>query len=312
MIFKQIINILIVAAPYGLIYGIMALGVFITFRILDFPDLTVDGSFPLGAAIMALFIVNGFNLYIALFISFLGGITAGIITASIHNYIKVPGLLAGIITMIMLYSINIRILGGSNLQILKRKTILTNIIDLFNKTNIPEELILIIFFIIIVIIIKLLLDLFFHTDLGLTLRAMGDNTQMVLNQGINPDILKLIGVGMSNGIVALSGAFFAQYQKFADTNLGQGIIITGLASVIIGEFIIRSNKIFLITLSVVLGATIIQTVEITGRMYGAYVFLKPTDLKLIKGFLLIVILGISIILKQRKKTNKKIRTGLTL
>ncbi|OHD14351.1 MAG: ABC transporter permease [Spirochaetes bacterium GWD1_27_9] len=284
----------------GLIYGIMVLGVFITFRILDFPDLTVDGSFPLGAAIMTVMIVNGYNLLIALAIAFAGGILAGVITALIHNHLKVPNLLAGILTMTMLYSINIRVLGNrANVPILKNTTILTTIESLF-KGIIPEEYAILIFFIALTILIKILMDIFFHTDLGLVLRAMGNNQQMVLNQGINPNLLKVIGVGLSNGLVALAGAFAAQYQGFADVSLGQGVIIAGLASVMIGEVIIPSKNIYIITLRVIIGSIIYKGIMYLGRYYGYYINMTPNDLKLITGLLIIVSLYLTNFNKLKK------------
>lgn len=284
----------------GIIYGIMVLGVYITFRILDFPDLTVDGSFPLGAALMATFILNGYNLWLAVFLAFVGEVLAGFITALIHNKLKVPNLLAGILTMTMLYSINIRILGNkANVPLLKQKTILTRITDLTNGI-IPPEYAILIFIIIFVFILKLLLDLFFITDLGLTIGALGDNQQMVLSVGVNPEHLKLIGVGLSNGLVAISGAFTAQYQGFADVGLGQGIIIMGLASVMIGEFVLKSNKISFLTLRVILGSIIFKGIMYVGRYYGYYIKMTPNDLKLITGLLIIASLIITNINKLKR------------
>ncbi|MFP4365345.1 MAG: ABC transporter permease [Spirochaetia bacterium] len=271
----------------GLIYGLMTLGVFITFRILDFPDLTVDGSFPLGAAIMTIMIVNEANLAVAVMVSFIGGILAGLITAFIHNKLKIPNLLSGILTMTMLYSVNIRVLGNrANVPILRQTTILSWVEGLI--ASVPDEIAVLVFFIIFCLFIKGLLDLFFHTDMGLTLRAMGNNQQMVINQGVNPETMKLIGVGLSNGLVALSGAFAAQYQGFADVSLGQGIIITGLASVMIGEVILPSKRISVITLRVILGSIIFKGIMYLGRYYGYYIHLTPNDLKLITGLLVIL------------------------
>ena len=283
----------------GLIYSTMALGVFITFRILDFPDLTVDGSFPLGAAVMAILISNGVSLIIAVLVSFAAGVIAGMITATIHNKLHVPNLLAGILTMTMLYSINIRVLGNRpNLPLLRQTTVLSVFTEWFGF--IPEEWALLVFFVAFSLLAKVLLDLFFRTDLGLTLGAMGNNEQMVITQGVNPEALKLIGVGLSNGLVALSGAFVAQYQGFADVNLGQGIIIAGLASVMIGEFILRSNRIGVLTLRVILGSIAFRGIMYLGRYYGYYVNLTPNDLKLITGILIIVSLIITQLRKQKR------------
>ncbi|MFC1863447.1 ABC transporter permease [Thermodesulfobacteriota bacterium] len=277
----------------GMIYGIMVLGVFITFRVLDFPDLTVDGSFPMGAALMAVFILKGYHLWLALLIAFAGGLAAGIVTALIHNKLKVPHLLAGILTMTMLYSVNIRILGNrANIPLMKQETILTQIVNWTNGV-IPRDYAILIFFILALLVIKGLLDLFFRTDLGLTLGALGNNQQMVISQGVNPETLKIIGVGLSNGLVAVSGAFTAQYQGFADVGLGQGIIISGLASVMIGEFILKSNRIGVLTLRVILGSIVFKGIMYLGRYYGYYINMTPNDLKLLTGLLIIISLIIT-------------------
>jgi putative ABC transport system permease protein len=285
----------------GLIYGIMVLGVFITFRVLDFPDLTVDGSFPLGAALMVQCILLGTNIWLALLVAFIGGILAGVTTALIHNHLKVPNLLAGILTMTMLYSINIRILGNrANVPVLKQETILSKVSGMFNG-NLPDEYVLLVFFVIVVGIIKILVDLFFRTDLGMTLGAMGNNEQMVVSQGVNPKTLKTIGVGLSNGLVAISGAFAAQYLGFADVGLGQGIIISGLASVMIGEFLVmKSNRIGVLTLCAISGSILFHGVMYLGRYYGYIINMTPNDLNLIKGLLIIVLL----IVTQSKKLKK--------
>ncbi len=284
----------------GLIYGIMVLGVFITFRVLDFPDLTVDGSFPLGAALMVQGLLLGINGWLALLIAFVGGMLAGIVTALIHNHLKVPNLLAGILTMTMLYSINIRILGNrANVPVIEQKTLLTDISSRMSGV-IPEEYILLAFFVVVVLGIKLLVDLFFHTDLGMTIGAMGNNEQMVVSQGINPKTLKTIGLALSNGLVAVSGAFAAQYLGFADVGLGQGIIISGLASVMIGEFLVRkSNRIGVLTLCAVSGSILFHAVMYVGRYYGYVIEMTPNDLNLIKGLLIIILL----VLTQSRKLN---------
>lgn len=284
----------------GLIYGIMVLGVFITFRVLDFPDLTVDGSFPLGAALMVQCILLGINGWLALLIAFIGGVIAGIITALIHNHLRVPNLLAGILTMTMLYSINIRIMGNrANVPVLNHETLLSQVSSRFSGI-IPDEYILLVFFLVVVLIVKALIDLFFHTDLGMTIGAMGNNEQMVISQGINPKTLKTIGVGLSNGLVALSGAFAAQYLGFSDVGLGQGIIISGLASVMIGEFLVmKSNRIGVLTLCALTGSILFHAVMYLGRYYGYVINMTPNDLNLIKGLLITALL----VLTQSKKFN---------
>ena len=285
----------------GLIYGIMVLGVFVTFRVLDFPDLTVDGSFPLGAALMVQCILLGTNIWLALLVAFIGGVLAGVVTALIHNHLKVPNLLAGILTMTMLYSINIRIMGNrANVPVLKQETILSKVSEMFSST-LPDEYVLLIFFVVVVGIIKILVDVFFRTDLGMTMGAMGNNEQMVISQGVNPKTLKTIGVGLSNGLVAISGAFAAQYLGFADVGLGQGIIISGLASVMIGEFLVmKSNRIGVLTLCALTGSVLFHGVMYLGRYYGYLIQMTPNDLNLIKGLLIIVLLVVT----QSKKLKK--------
>uniref|UniRef100_C6E0X1 Inner-membrane translocator n=1 Tax=Geobacter sp. (strain M21) TaxID=443144 RepID=C6E0X1_GEOSM len=285
----------------GLIYGIMVLGVFISFRVLDFPDLTVDGSFPLGAALMVQCLLMGMNGWLALLVAFAGGVAAGAVTALIHNHLKVPNLLAGILTMTMLYSVNIRILGNrANVPVLNQSTILSQVTEKFTGI-IPDEYILLLFFLVVALAVKFMLDLFFRTDLGMTLGAMGNNEQMVVSQGVNPKTLKTIGVGLSNGLVAVSGAFAAQYLGFADVGLGQGIIVSGLASVMIGEFLVlKSNRIGVLTLCALAGSVCFYAVMYVGRYYGYLIHMTPSDLNLIKGVLIILLL----VLTQAKKFKK--------
>ncbi|MCK5156683.1 MAG: ABC transporter permease [Spirochaetales bacterium] len=287
----------------GLIFAVMALGVFITFRVLNFPDLTVDGSFATGAAVAAMSITNGLGIFPGMLLAFASGAAAGTITAVIHNRLKVPNLLAGILTMTMLYSINIRILGGrANIALLRVDTIISKVIQIGG--SIPREWTLLIFMIIFTGIVKILLDVFFHTDMGITLGAMGDNEQMVVSQGVNPKAMKVIGVSLSNGLVALSGAMLAQYQGFADANLGVGIVVQGLAAVMLGEFLFRSNKIGMLTIQVIFGAILYKALMFFGRYYGYYINLTPSDLKLLTGVLVIVSL---VVAKTRKNIGSRKR-----
>ncbi|MDC7218794.1 MAG: ABC transporter permease [Spirochaetales bacterium] len=288
----------------GLIYGIMALGVFITFRILDFPDLSVDGTFPLGAAVMASTLTAGWPPLLCLLLAFVAGWAAGMITALIHNTLKVPGLLAGILTMTMLWSINIRVLGGrANLPLMRVETMLSRFQDGLGAA-LPQPVSLLLFCFIAVMVVKLILDYFFHTDLGLTMGALGFNEQMVIAQGIDPRTLKYIALGLANGLVAVSGALAAQYQGFADVNLGQGIIVSGLAMVMLGEFILRSNKIGWLTTRVILGSIAYRAIMYAGRYYGYYINLTPNDLKLITGLLIIAALAVTKLQDKRGNTKK--------
>ncbi|MDR3129968.1 MAG: ABC transporter permease [Treponema sp.] len=277
----------------GLIYGIMVLAVFITFRILNFADMTVDGSFPLGAAIMAVMLIKGLPSAAALGIAFAGGAIAGLITSLIHTRLKIPDLLSGILTMTMLYSVNLRIMSSrANLSLLRVPTMFTRISE-WAGAFMPSQIAIVIFCILAAAFIKALLDLFFRTDFGLSLGALGANQQLIISQGMNPDIIKMCGISLANGIVAVSGAFAAMYQGFADVNLGGGMIVSGLASLMIGEFLIRSNKIGLLTFRVILGSILYRGLMYFARNYGYYVHMTANDLKLITGILIILCIIVS-------------------
>ncbi|GHV75845.1 ABC transporter permease [Spirochaetia bacterium] len=269
----------------GFIYGIMVLGVFLTFRVLNFADMTVDGSFPLGAAVMAVMLIKGVPPAAAIAIAFLGGAVAGLITALIHTRLKIPDLLSGILTMTMLYSVNLRVMGGrANLSLLRVPTLFTFV---------PPGIAQVILCALVVFLIKALLDLFFTTDFGLSVGALGANPQLVISQGMNPDVLKICGICLANGMVAVSGSFAAMYQGFADVGLGSGMIVSGLASLMIGEFLIRSNRISALTLRVILGSVLYRALMYLARNYGYYIHMTANDLKLITGLLIILCIIIS-------------------
>lgn len=277
----------------GLVYSIMALAVFITFRVLDFADMTVDGSFPLGAAVTGVLLTLGVNPFIAISIAFLCGAGAGAITAVIHSKLKIPGLLAGILTMTMLYSVNLRIMGNkANLSLLKYDTLFKQIKTIASP-YMKEEYGILIFLILIVTIILVLVNLFFHTDFGITLGALGSNPQMITSQAMNPEIIKLVGICIANGLVGISGALACMYQGFADVNSGTGTVVAGLASVMIGEFLLRSNKIGILTFRVILGSILYRGIMFAGRSYGYLIGLTANDLKLITGVLIILCLILS-------------------
>ncbi|HHU37259.1 MAG TPA: ABC transporter permease [Treponema sp.] len=277
----------------GLVYGIMALAVFITFRVLDFADLTVDGSFPLGSAVMAMLLTAGVNPFFAIGAAFLAGSLAGAVTAVIHSKLKIPGLLAGILTMTMLYSINLRIMGNrANISLLRVDTLFRQISELAAPWM-PSEYAILLFLVLFTGIVLFFTNIFFHTDFGITMGALGSNQQMITSQGMNPEVIKLLGISLSNGLVAISGALAAMYQGFADINAGTGTVVAGLASVMIGEFLLRSNKIELLTLRVILGSILYRAIMFAGRQYGYLVKLTANDLKLITGLLIISCLVIS-------------------
>ncbi|NMO96301.1 ABC transporter permease [Paenibacillus lemnae] len=282
----------------GLLYALMALGVYITFRILDFPDLTVDGSFTTGGAIAAVLITNGVNPWVSTLAAFGGGMLAGVCTGLLHTKGKINGLLSGIIMMIALYSINMRILGKPLISLSGEETLFSSIDAIWVMA-------------VIVIAGKLLLDAFFRTDLGLSLRATGDNHRMIRSFGVNTDVTKILGLSLSNGLVALSGAVVAQHSSFADISSGIGMIVIGLASVIIGEAVLGNGSIFRTTLAVVLGSIIYRIVVAVAYEID---WLETSDLKLITAIIVIIALVVPTIrrsMKQRSMARKRSAELLT-
>ena len=276
----------------GLIFSIMVLGILISYRILDFADLTCDGSVATGAAVATMCIVNGLGITTGLVMAFLVGVLCGLVTATIHNRLHIPGLLAGILTMTMLYSINLRILGNkANVSLVRMDTLYRLFPEAFPFLS--QALASFAGTLLFVLVVKIVVDLFFRTDLGLALGALGGNEQVILSQGMNPATLKLIGVGLSNGLIALSGGLLAQYQGFADANLGQGMVVQGLAAIMLGEFLFSSNRISLITLRAILGGIIYKALMFLGRKYGYLIGITPNDFKLLTGILVIISLTIA-------------------
>lgn len=254
-ILLQLLNALPGSVSQGLIWGIMAIGVYITYRILDVADLTVDGSFATGGAVAVMLILNGCNLWLAMLIAFIAGLLAGAITGLLHTLMGIPPILAGILTQLSLYSINLKIMGKANQSVNVNQT------DLLVSLRWVKELAfhnpLVTVGVVLVVLIAIIYW-FFGTETGSALRATGANINMSRAQGINTNLNKILGIMISNGLVAFSGAFLAQYQGFADVKMGQGAIVIGLAAVIIGEAIF--GKIFknfaLRLLSVALGSVI--------------------------------------------------------
>ncbi len=276
----------------GLIFSIMVLGILISYRILDFADLTCDGSVATGAAVATMCIVNGLGITVGLILAFAVGVLCGLVTATIHNRLRIPGLLAGILTMTMLYSINLRILGNkANVSLVRVDTLYRLFPEAFPFLS--SALASLAGTLLFVLVVKILLDLFFRTDLGLALGALGGNEQVIISQGMNPSVLKLIGVGLSNGLIALSGGLLAQYQGFADANLGTGMVVQGLAAIMLGEFLFSSNRISLITLRAILGGIIYKALMFLGRKYGYLIGITPNDFKLLTGILVIISLAIA-------------------
>ena len=267
------------ALEQGLIYAIVALGVYLTFRILDFPDLTVDGSFTLGAAVTAKIIIDGGSPILATAAGFGAGLVAGLVTGLLHTKGKINGLLAGILTMIALYSVNLRVMGKSNLSLLRETTLVTPLRD----AGLLGTLSSIMIFAALALIIKLVI---LHTDLGLAIQATGDNEQMIRSFGVNTDNTKIMTLSLSNGLVALCGGIIAQYQGYADSGMGIGLILVGLASVILGQAIFGSRFIFISTLAVVLGSVLYRVVI----YFALHIGFDPNDMKLISAVLVVVAL----------------------
>jgi len=266
-IFEQLLNALPGSVSQGLIWGIMAIGVYLTYRILDVADLTVDGSFATGGAVAVVLILNGCNLWLAMLAAFVAGLIAGAITGLLHTFMGIPPILAGILTQLSLYSINLKIMGKANQSVNVNKTELLVSLRWVKDLAFRNPMITVG---VVLIVLIAVLYWFFGTEMGSSIRATGINQNMSRAQGINTNFNKVLGIMLSNGLVAFSGAFLAQYQGFADVKMGQGSIVIGLAAVIIGEALF--GKIFknfaLRLLSVAFGSIIyyivIQTVITLG------------------------------------------------
>lgn len=269
-------NLIIDAIEEGLLFSIVSMGVYITYKILDFPDLSVDGTYPLGAAITAILLINGVNPWLAIIISAVGGAIAGGITAFLHVKLKISNLMSGILVMIALYSVNLRIMGRSNTPLFSTNTI-------FKNTNLKSIFIIII----MVVICKIIIDTFLKTKRGFLLIAVGDNEQVVSSLGINKNGVKVLGLMISNGLVGMAGAIQAQKYGYADVTMGQGIVVMGLATVVIGITIFGKLSLLKCTTLSILGA-IIYKVAIA---IALRVNFNPNDLKLITAIIVIIALA---------------------
>ncbi len=287
------------ALAQGLIWGIMAIGVYITFRVLDFADLTVDGTLATGGAVLVMTMMNGMNVYVALLLSFIAGCVAGLVTGVLNTLLGIPPILAGILTQLALYSVNLRILGKSNqaLSIYKYHV-------LASMTDITKAIIIVAIFVVAIIAI---LYWFFDTELGHSIRATGCNQNMSRANGINIKFTKIVALILSNGLVALAGGLLSQYQGFADVNMGRGAIVIGLAAVIIGEVIF--GKIFknfaLRLLAVAFGGIIYYIV----MQFVINLGLNTDDLKLLTAVIVAIFLGIPYIKSQYAQKHIKSKGG---
>ena len=276
------------------IFGIMAIGVYITYSILDFPDLSVDGSFPLGGAVAAALIVVGVNPWIATFLALIAGAGAGWMTGFLHVKCKITNLLSGILVMIGLYSINLRVMGQSNVPLLNNKTVFS--------TGIPKVIIIVV----LAIAVKVAIDLFFKTKMGYILKTTGDNPQLVTSLGVDLGKTKIMGLMTANALVALSGAIMVQNQRFADVNMGTGTIVMGLASIIIGQSIFKKVSALKVTTIVLIGSIVYRG----SVALALYLRFPPNDLKLITAVIVVVAITINnndfsfkeFLIKRREKT----------
>ncbi|GBU05659.1 putative ABC transport system permease protein [Faecalimonas umbilicata] len=291
-------SLIITTMEQGLIYGILALGVYITYKILDFPDLTVDGSFPLGGAVGAALITKGMSPFLALLLAFLAGALAGMLTGLIHVKGKVRDLLAGIIMMTALWTVNLRIAGTSNVPLFSQKTIFKNdLIDRMFPGTLRNYATLALIFV-IAVGAKLLLDLYLGTKSGFLLRAAGDNDKLVTSLAKDAGNVKIIGLAIANGLVALAGCVFCQEERVFEISMGTGAMVIGLASVIIGTSLFRKLSFLKTTTTVFFGAVIYKLcVGIAIKNF------EPRDMKLITAVLFLVILLISTERKRKVKGN---------
>lgn len=267
----------------GLLYGLLVLGVFLTFRILDYADLTVDGSLPLGAAITATLIFNGVNPFLATLAAIPLGALAGLVTGVLHTRFAITPLLSGILSMIGLYSINLRIMGRPNVPLLRHETIFDVLTGLGLSLRVSQTIIALA----VIVVAVVGLYLFLNTELGQALRGTGDNEIMLRSLGVNTDRMKIMGLAISNALVALSGALIAQYQGFADINMGIGMIVIGLASVIIGEVVLGVKSILGRLCAVVVGSILYRLAIALVLQIG---FIEYTDLKLFTALLVTIAL----------------------
>ena len=263
----------------GMIYAIMALGVYITYKILDFPDLSVDGTFPLGSAVTAMLLVKDVNPYIAMIASMLTGAVAGMITGIIHVKFKVRDLLSGIIMMTALYSINLRIAGSANVALYSRKTI-------FGSPLLAESTTVILILAVIVLVVKIAMDMYMNTKSCLLLRAVGDNETLVTSIAKDKGYVKIVGLSMANALAALSGSVYCQQNGFFEISSGTGTIVIGLASVIIGTRVLKNVRFVKATTAVIFGSLVYKACVAIAIAAG----LESQDLKLIIATLFLAIL----------------------
>lgn len=303
-------TLLIGSITIGLVLSLLALGSFISFRIFDFPDITAEGSFTFGAAITASLIVAGINPVVASGLAFTGGLLAGSATGLIHTRFKINSLLSGILVMTALYSVNLHVMGKSNVPLLSQNTLFTwfekfsdkisgenAMVNLIGWTVPAKDLWTLLFCLLIIVVFGLLLLWFFRTNIGTAMRATGDNDQMIRALGVNTNGMIIFGIALSNGFIALSGSMLAQLQGFADVQMGIGMMVWGLASVIIGEALISEKSLGHLIVGAVIGAVLFRLLVAIALRWG----MNPNDLKLITAAFVFIALVLPGMMKHTKK-----------
>lgn len=307
-------TILIGSLTIGLILSLLSLGIFISFRIYNFPDITAEGSFAFGGAIGATLLVFNFNPFLATFIAFCGGAAAGMATGILHTKFKINELLSGILVMTALYSINLHVMGKSNIPLLSETTLITYLesaaasifsgsetINIAGWNVLTTDFMVMIFAFIFIVLVGLAMYIFFKTNLGTAMRATGNNQQMIRALGVNTNTMIVFGIALSNGMIALSGALLAQYQGFADVQMGIGMLVWGIASLIIGESLIGVKSVGFVITGTVIGAILFRLLVAIALRWG----MDPNDLKLITAvFVFFALVLPNIMNKFRNKKGK--------
>ena len=283
------------AISQGILWGVMALGVYTTYRILNISDLTVDGSFATGGCVAAVCLVNGLNPFVSLLVALVAGLLAGAITGFLHTRCEIPAILAGILTQLGLYSINLRIMGRSNTPLLKVDTLFSKGKELL---NLPSQYVAIIIGVVLIVLLVACMYWFYGTEIGSAIRATGNNERMVESLGVNTKTTKMLGFMIANGLVALSGALVTQSQGYADVKQGTGAIVIGLASIIIGEVVCGKRRNFMVRLStIVVGSILYRVVVAIVLQMG----LSIDDLKLLTAVLVAIALTVPVMLEKRNQ-----------
>lgn len=308
-------SLLIGALIIGLILSLLALGVYISFRIFDFPDITTDGSITTGAAVTAILIVNGFSPFIATGLGFLSGMAAGVVTGVLYTKFKINRLLAGILVMTALYSVNLHIMGKSNIPLINSTTLVTHVenvggkilgettsVDVFGWDVSTSDLSVLFSVFILTLFVGFLLYIFFKTNIGTAMRATGENNQMVTALGVNVDNMTILGIALANGLIALSGSLLAQFQGFADVQMGIGMIIWGLASIIIGQALVGTQSLGYTIAGAVIGSVLFRLLVAIALRVG----INPNDLKLITAVFVFIALVLPSLISKLSKSNATI------